>query len=194
MTTVPTITLVARRLACENGKWQVYLDHIRAGATEVPDYLVIAPKAVVDDLITGVTVVPVSEGRIVLLRSYRHAIEREIWEAPRGFVDPGDTPAAAALRELEEETGLTCEAGALRPLGCVANEASTIRGRNALFVAENCRPIGRRDAEEPGLGAVHALTSDEVRAMLARFEIEDAATVAALYAYLHEPPGVRVPA
>lgn len=43
---------------------------------------------------------------IVLVRQYRHALDRWIWELPAGSVDPGEHPDAAAARECEEEIGL----------------------------------------------------------------------------------------
>lgn len=42
---------------------------------------------------------------IVLARQFRYAIRRWIWELPAGSVDPGETPAAAAIRECHEEIG-----------------------------------------------------------------------------------------
>lgn len=44
-------------------------------------------------------------GEVVLVRQYRHAVGRALWEIPAGSMDAGETPAAAALRELAEETG-----------------------------------------------------------------------------------------
>ena len=48
-------------------------------------------------------------GTIVLVRQYRFAVEATLWEAPAGMIDPGEDPAAAALRELREETGYRAE-------------------------------------------------------------------------------------
>jgi 8-oxo-dGTP pyrophosphatase MutT (NUDIX family) len=40
-----------------------------------------------------------------------------LWEIPAGLIEPGESPAAAAVRELGEELGFAAEASALRPLG-----------------------------------------------------------------------------
>jgi ADP-ribose pyrophosphatase len=45
-------------------------------------------------------------GRILLVRQYRLAASREMWELPAGRIDEGETPLQAARRELIEETGL----------------------------------------------------------------------------------------
>src|SRR5258708_31387214 len=54
----------------------------------------------------SVVVLPVlPDGRILLIRQYRHAARRYLWELVAGRMDPGETPKAAAARELMEETG-----------------------------------------------------------------------------------------
>lgn len=45
------------------------------------------------------------EGKVVLIRQYRPAVEEELWELPAGKIDPEEEPEAAARRELSEETG-----------------------------------------------------------------------------------------
>jgi ADP-ribose pyrophosphatase len=42
---------------------------------------------------------------IVLVKQHRHAIEADTWEVCAGGIDAGETPEAAAIRELREETG-----------------------------------------------------------------------------------------
>lgn len=43
--------------------------------------------------------------RVVLVRQYRRAIDQDLLELPAGTLGPGESPAACARRELEEETG-----------------------------------------------------------------------------------------
>src|SRR5688572_722207 len=64
----------------------------------------------------AVAIAPVlDDGRIVLVRQYRHAIGAWLVEIPAGRLERGEEPPTAARRELEEETGYRC--GVLEPLG-----------------------------------------------------------------------------
>jgi ADP-ribose pyrophosphatase len=51
-------------------------------------------------------IVPVPEpGQVILIRQYRYAVNRWLWELPAGSVDDGETPEQAARRECHEEIG-----------------------------------------------------------------------------------------
>ena len=55
-----------------------------------------------------VGILPVlADGRILLVRQYRHPVGRFLWEIPAGLIDPGEDPLVSAKRELREETGYT---------------------------------------------------------------------------------------
>ncbi|MBZ0169805.1 MAG: NUDIX hydrolase [Kofleriaceae bacterium] len=55
----------------------------------------------------AVAIVPIDDdGRIYLVRQYRPAIRRAIYEIPAGIIDPGERPTTTARRECEEEIGL----------------------------------------------------------------------------------------
>ena len=56
----------------------------------------------------SVVVLPLlGDGRIVLIRQYRHAVGQFLWELVAGRIDPGESALEGARRELAEETGYT---------------------------------------------------------------------------------------
>ncbi len=131
-------------------------------------------------------VLPVlADGRLVLVRQYRHAVGRFLLEAPAGTLSPGEEPEACARRELAEETGY--RAGTLRPLAVVCPSPGVLTERLHLFLAEGLTagPPEREPGEEM---EVVVLPAGEVRGMARRGEIEDAKT---LLCVLLAPGGER---
>lgn len=60
------------------------------------------------ECLNWVNVVAITEdGKIVLVKQYRHGLDDVTLEIPGGAVDMGEDPFVAAKRELEEETGYT---------------------------------------------------------------------------------------
>ena len=54
----------------------------------------------------SVVVLPIlPDGRVMLIRQYRHAARQFLWELVAGRIDEGESPRKAAARELIEETG-----------------------------------------------------------------------------------------
>ncbi len=54
----------------------------------------------------GALVIPVtSDGKLVLVRQYRFAVQGRLFEFPAGTIEPGDNPLETVKREIEEETG-----------------------------------------------------------------------------------------
>jgi 8-oxo-dGDP phosphatase len=150
----PPVRRIARRMVFENRVWRVFADAIAdASGAHVPDYLVLEAKAVPANAVGGVAVLPVmADGRIALVCHWRPAIDGWSWEAVKGFVEAGEEPAAAAARELAEETGLECAADDLIALGSVHPEPAAMATRAALYIARNCRPVEHSVATEAELG------------------------------------------
>src|SRR5258706_5265350 len=161
--------LEKRRLACENSRFSVYFDDLtRDEKPYVQDYLVVAPKQVLGNLVTGVAILPVCEGKIGLLKVYRHAIQSDSWEIPRGFAEEGESDMASARRELEEETGLTCEASEIKSLGYVTPDAAVLAARVHVYFALRCVRIRPYVPIELGHQEFRLFDTAQVKDMLHR--------------------------
>jgi ADP-ribose pyrophosphatase len=56
----------------------------------------------------SVVLIPIQDdGRVILIQQYRPSVDRVLWELPAGSVERGEQPDATALRECEEEIGLS---------------------------------------------------------------------------------------
>lgn len=89
----------------------------------------------------AVGVVAVDEqGRVVLVRQYRHPVGRALWELPAGLLDvDGEQPAVAAARELAEEADLV--AGRLDVLVDLHTSPGFSDELIRLFLARELTPV-----------------------------------------------------
>jgi ADP-ribose pyrophosphatase len=180
----PVIILKERRLAAANSKWKVYLEALADHkGNAVSDYMVVEGQHSGRDLVTGVAVLPIVNAGFVLLRCYRRAVGSVLWEVPRGFIDEGESPETAALRELKEETGLCCAPEHLVPLGLYAPEPSTFAARGALFAATQCEGTLDPAKDEIGIEEIAVIDDDGMSRLASNGEIEDAGTLIAYYRY-----------
>ncbi len=123
-------------------------------------------------------VVPLfADGTTVLIRQYRYPARREFLEVPAGKLDPGETPAVAAARELAEEVGLKAATwtrlGVTYPTIGYSDEAIT------LFLAEDIEAAEGTTDEDEHVVPVRMPFAEAV-ARARRGEIEDAKTAIAL--------------
>jgi ADP-ribose pyrophosphatase len=120
-------------------------------------------------------------GHLILVRQYRYAIGRWIWELAAGSLEEGESAEAGAIRECEEEIGLVparAEAiGVFYPTPGFCDETMTFFRLTGLEPPAPGSPV-HRDVDEDLRVATFAL--DEVRAMIRRGEIVDGKTVIGL--------------
>ena len=167
-----------RRLAAEGAVLEFYRDDmvLPDGQHQVWDYVRHKKGG-------GACTVPVlPDGRILLIRQYRPAIDREALELPAGACDPTDPdPLVTAARELEEETGY--RPGKMTKLCRILTAIAWCNEATSIYLATDLEKIHEQqldDAEEIGLCA---FSMDELREKIFSGEIQDAKTVAGIMAY-----------
>jgi ADP-ribose pyrophosphatase len=154
--------------------------HVRRDDVRLPDGSLATREYIVHP--GAVLVVPVlPDGRLVIERQYRYPLQRVFVEFPAGKLDPGESPLATGVRELEEEAGYTAREwthlGVIHPLLSYSTEAIEI------FLAEGLEQVGAKLDEGEFLD-VGIMSVDEMLAAVDRGEVTDAKTVTALLLYV----------
>ena len=127
----------------------------------------------------SVVILPMLDAdRCVLIRNFRPTVDRELWELPAGTLDRPDEPVeAAALRELEEETGYRAEG--LVPLCEFYSSPGILDELLRAFVATAL--IRTRQSLEPSEQIrVEPIDFTEALAMIRDGRIMDGKTIATL--------------
>jgi len=127
-------------------------------------------------------VVPVrDDGKILMVRQYRNALDRDTLEIPAGKLDDPDEPKIeCARRELEEETGYRSD-----HLEFLMNLNTTVALCDeaiGIYVATDLRP-SKQHLDEDEFVNVEAYDVEELCQMIYSGEMTDAKTVAAITAY-----------
>ena len=123
----------------------------------------------------SVVVIPhLPDGRLILVRQYRHAVQETLWELVAGGIEPGETPRQAAKRELLEEAGQ--RARVLKPLLEFYPSPGILSEKMHLVEASGLTPAkGTPDVDERI--EVGAFTVDEVVKLVRTRKIHDAKTL-----------------
>ncbi len=127
-----------------------------------------------------VNIVPVTDQEeVVMVRQYRHGLGEITLEIPGGMVDPGESPQAAATRELLEETGY--RARRVKSIGAVSPNPALIGNRVHTFAAlgaERVAEIRNEGAEET---QVELVPLDDLPERVQSGDIDHALVIAALH-------------
>lgn len=154
---------------------------LRADEVQMPGGHV-AVREVVEHFGAVATAAVDEDGRLAMIYQYRHALGRRLWELPAGLLDePGEGPAQAAARELQEETGLAAESWRL--LLDVALSPGFCDEAVRVYLARGLRDVGRPPAahEEADL-TVHWVDLGEAADMVLAGEVVNATAAAGVLA------------
>lgn len=129
-------------------------------------------------------VVPVlPDGRILMVRQYRNAIDSYTLEIPAGGLKSAEEPTLdAAHRELEEETGYFAEKSDLEPLISLYTTVAFCNEKIDIYVTTKLRKTMQHLDEDEYI-EVEAFSIEELTTMIFENEIMDAKSIAALMTY-----------
>lgn len=121
------------------------------------------------------------DGKLLMVRQYRNALERETIELPAGGLEGRDEPTAvAAKRELEEETGYVCKQ--VEPLVSIYTTVAFCNEKIDIYLATDLEP-GKQHLDEDEFINVEAYTVEELKEMIYAGKIQDSKTICGIMTY-----------
>jgi ADP-ribose pyrophosphatase len=154
---------------------------IEPGGVEATREIVTHPGSVV--------VLPVfADGRILMIRQYRHSVRQYLWELVAGSKDPGESFEAGARRELHEETGYT--ARRMRKLLDLFPTPGFVSENMVIFLAEGLK-LGTAHPEADEKIELRIFGLREIEDWIRTGKIRDAKSVAGILYYAHCMRGKR---
>lgn len=118
------------------------------------------------------------DGRVVLIKQYRHAVGEFVWEIPAGTLEPEEAPVACARRELVEETGY--KAAKFEKLTEILPAPGYTDEHIHIFLATGLQAVDQR-LEDDEVIELQPTVLDLALAMVTQGEIRDAKTIAGLF-------------
>ncbi len=122
--------------------------------------------------------------RVVLVRQYKHGIGHSVLELPAGAIEPGETPAACARRELAEETGYGGDPPGLEFVGTYIFDPTSSTTRYHLYLARMAREIGPQSLDVTEDIAIELATLPQVRRYVRDGTIDVGIHIASIYTVL----------
>ena len=137
----------------------------------------------------SVVVLPIfKDGRVLLIRQYRHSVGEFLWELVAGRNEPNESPQAAARRELLEETGYSAKR--LRKLMRVVPTPGFVNEWMWIFAAEGLAE-GAAHPEEDEKITPRIFTLKQIDTMIQRGTLRDAKSICGLLYYMRFLKRVR---
>lgn len=160
------------------GRFTVIKDCVRVNSSERSyDYL---------EIRQGVSILPIYNQKVIIQQQYRYPVSSWQWEIPGGFVDDGETPEEAAVRELKEETGYLAEK--LESLGVFYPSFGSTNEKIYLFLAE-CKERGSIEREQGEIISVKEITLERFQELISSGEFKQGSGLAAWVRYCQKYRG-----
>jgi ADP-ribose pyrophosphatase len=138
---------------------------VRKESYQTPSGKIIDPYYVYE-FPTWVTAVPItSDGKIIMVRQYRHALGEVCVELPGGCVDDADANLEEAIaRELLEETGYAFSS--FQYLGKISPNPSTNTNLMHMFLAKGGKEIAKQKLDQNEELEIALMSIDEVKELM----------------------------
>ena len=137
---------------------------------------------------TWINVIAITtDGKMVIIRQYRHGLGRTCFELVAGCVEPGEDPMLAAQRELCEETGYT--GGQWTETMQFTCNASAMNNITHSYLAIGVQQTDTQHLDYTEDIEIYTFSQDEVHEMLLRGDFMQASMIAPLYKYFSEQCG-----
>lgn len=121
------------------------------------------------------------DGKLLLVRQYRYALGRETLEIPAGGLNGREEPTrTAAKRELEEETGYSCES--IELLTSIFTTVAFCNEKIDIYLARGLKP-GKQHLDEDEFIDVEAYNVEELKQMIFDCKIQDSKTICGILTY-----------
>lgn len=122
------------------------------------------------------------DGKLLMVRQYRNALERETLEIPAGGLNGREEPTKdAAIRELKEETGYIC--GEAELLTSIYTTVAFCNEKIDIYLARGLKQHGSQHLDEDEYINVEAYTVEELKQMIFDCKIQDSKTICGILAY-----------
>ena len=112
-----------------------------------------------------------------MVKQYRYAVQKEIYELPAGRLEKGEDPFECAKRELEEECGLVADTW--ESLGFIYSSPGILSEKLYLYKATNLKQT-QQHLDEGEFLSVSKFNIDNVLGMIKENRINDAKTICAV--------------
>jgi ADP-ribose pyrophosphatase len=171
--------MTPEKLLSSQKKYQGHIINLRIDTIQTSDGRETTREIIEHEPCIAVVAVD-KEGKILLVRQFRRAADRELLEIPAGGIEPGEDPVAAVKREMSEETGYMPQT--VTRLGGFYSSPGFCTEYLYLFLATDMVP-NRLHAEDTEDITLVRVTLDEAVELVMSNNICDSKSVAGILTY-----------